>query len=145
MDDFTWGLDNPDFRRMMELAADPDFRRMMELAADPRAQSFMNPGFHETLKLHHDFRALYARRMGELFLPPRNGGAWPAEPKAAPEPPHPGLAVKALRKRRKWSQEKLAGISGVSLRTISDLERLRRIPKPANVTAVLEALEKTDH
>ena len=141
MDDFipSW------LRRLLDDSA--YYRRMTELADNPLRHS---PAYQDALKQFNEPAVQQAvqhfRQMADFTSQVRQsryGSGGPAETKAAPKTPHPGVAVRALRKKRKWSQETLSTKSGVCLRTINDLERLRRIPKPINLANVMEALEKT--
>jgi transcriptional regulator with XRE-family HTH domain len=49
-------------------------------------------------------------------------------------------AVRAARKRKRWKQEELAAKAGVSLGVVSNLERSKTRPQPANERAILTAL-----
>src|SRR4051812_27908858 len=49
-------------------------------------------------------------------------------------------AVHGARKRKRWGQQELADRAGVSLGVISNLERKRTRPQPANERAILTAL-----
>lgn len=49
-------------------------------------------------------------------------------------------AVRDARKRKRWGQQELAEKAGVSLGVVSNLERQRTRPQPANVRAILTVL-----
>lgn len=49
-------------------------------------------------------------------------------------------AVRAARKRKRWGQQELAEKAGVSLGVVSNLERKRTRPQPANERQILTTL-----
>lgn len=49
-------------------------------------------------------------------------------------------AVRDARKRKRWGQQELAERAGVSLGVVSNLERQRTRPQPANERQILKAL-----
>lgn len=49
-------------------------------------------------------------------------------------------AVRTARKRKRWGQQELADKAGVSLGVVSNLERVKTRPQPANVRSILTAL-----
>lgn len=73
-----------------------------------------------------------------------NAAALPADITPAPEP-HPGLglAIRSLRVSRGWGQHQLAARSGVTLGTVSDIERGQGDPKWSTVRQLCRGLEVT--
>jgi transcriptional regulator with XRE-family HTH domain len=49
-------------------------------------------------------------------------------------------SVRAARKRKRWGQQELANRAGVSLGVVSNLERGKTRPQPANERAILTVL-----
>jgi transcriptional regulator with XRE-family HTH domain len=73
-----------------------------------------------------------------------DAAALPADITPAPEP-HPGLgrAIRFLRESRGWGQHQLAARSGVTLGTVSDIERGQRDPKWSTVQRLCRGLGVT--
>jgi transcriptional regulator with XRE-family HTH domain len=73
-----------------------------------------------------------------------NAAALPDDLTPAPEPqPGLGLAIRSLRESRGWGQHQLAARSGVTLGTVSDIERGQRDPKWSTVRRLCRDLEVT--
>jgi DNA-binding transcriptional regulator YiaG len=139
-------------QQMRELLNDRGYQRAMELARDSYyllevARLANTPAIRQMREAHASpaFQAAmefanFQQRIERYGY----GGSVSTEPKVEVKPNHPGVRVRTLRKQLGWSQKQLADRSRISLRTISGLERLREIPKPATLATITEALENPD-
>jgi ribosome-binding protein aMBF1 (putative translation factor) len=136
-------------RRMLKWFDDPLTRHIRGLVNDPRTRLLIDPTIRRAIEQFNTPEFREARRIAEVAQRVqeaiKTGGGWrQPERREPPKPPHPGIEVRRLRKARGWTQEQLAEKSGISLRVISDLERLKRVTKPSTLRELMQALEKPD-